>query len=115
MSVKAVELDNKMNGRAVQIRVTQGKEPRHFMAIFGGRLIIYSGGHASAFEAKQGEVDEELGKSYMLEVRDSGARGTKAIQVCIYIYMHTHTHTPIIYTYIHIYIFISNYPSLTYL
>ena len=80
-SLKTVELDNKMNGRAVQIRVIQGKEPRHFMTMFNGRMIIYSGGHASAFEIKQGEIDETLANSYMLEVRGNEAHNTRAIQV----------------------------------
>ncbi|XP_022245088.1 villin-1-like [Limulus polyphemus] len=39
-ALKTVELDEKLDGRAVQIRVVQGKEPPHFMAIFGGKMII---------------------------------------------------------------------------
>ncbi|MGH0157502.1 UNVERIFIED_CONTAM: hypothetical protein FKN15_041593 [Acipenser sinensis] len=40
---QAVNLDNKYNGEPVQVRVTMTKEPRHFLAIFKGKLIIYQG------------------------------------------------------------------------
>lgn len=82
-SLKTVELDDKMDGRAVQIRVTQGKEPPHFMAMFGNKITIYMGGHASAFESKQGETDQTLGTSYMLEVRGNQAHNMKVTQVSI--------------------------------
>lgn len=38
---QAVNVDNRYNGAPIQVRVTMGKEPRHFLAIFKGRLIIY--------------------------------------------------------------------------
>lgn len=38
---QAVNVDNKYNGAPVQVRVTMGKEPRHFLAMFKGKLIIY--------------------------------------------------------------------------
>ena len=37
----AVALDDKYNGAPVQVRVVMGKEPKHFMSIFKGNLIIY--------------------------------------------------------------------------
>lgn len=37
----AVELDRKYQDQPVQIRVTMGKEPKHFQAIFKGKMIIY--------------------------------------------------------------------------
>lgn len=77
----AVDLDNKLGGRAVQIRLIQGKEPEHFLAMFGGKLVIYSGGRASGFESQEGEKDEVLGDTYMLQVRGNAAHNTKAVQV----------------------------------
>ena len=56
----AVKLDNELGGRAVQVHVVQGKEPDHFLAIFGSKLVIYSGGRASSFEIQEGEKDEVL-------------------------------------------------------
>ncbi|KAM9229872.1 advillin [Dugong dugon] len=41
---QAVEMDRQFDGAPVQVRVTMGKEPRHFMAIFKGTLVIFEGG-----------------------------------------------------------------------
>lgn len=38
---QAVDLDQKYGGEPVQVRVTMGKEPRHFMAIFKGKMVIF--------------------------------------------------------------------------
>ncbi|KAM6977670.1 advillin [Aplochiton taeniatus] len=45
---QAVNVDNKFNGAPVQVRVIMGKEPRHFLAIFKGKLIIFEGGTGRA-------------------------------------------------------------------
>uniref|UniRef100_A0AAZ3PTQ5 HP domain-containing protein n=1 Tax=Oncorhynchus tshawytscha TaxID=74940 RepID=A0AAZ3PTQ5_ONCTS len=41
---QAVAMDNKYSGVPVQVRVVMGKEPRHFLAIFKGKLIIFESG-----------------------------------------------------------------------
>ncbi|TRY86603.1 hypothetical protein DNTS_018585 [Danionella cerebrum] len=41
---QAVALDQQFNGEPVQVRVSMGKEPRHFMSVFRGRLVIFEGG-----------------------------------------------------------------------
>lgn len=38
---QAVEVDQQLNGEPVQVRVTMGKEPRHFLAIFKDKLVIF--------------------------------------------------------------------------
>lgn len=38
---QAVEVDQQFGGAPVQVRVSMGKEPRHFMAMFKGKLVIY--------------------------------------------------------------------------
>jgi len=38
---QATEVDQQFDGAPVQVRVTMGKEPRHFMAIFKGKLVIF--------------------------------------------------------------------------
>lgn len=48
-ALQAMKLDNEVSGKAVQVRVTQGHEPRHFIKMFKGRMIIFTGGHASGF------------------------------------------------------------------
>ena len=60
-----------------QVRVVQGKEPNHFMAMFGGKLIIYSGGKAGWGQAQ----DEGPGDTYLLHVRGVSQYNTKAEQV----------------------------------
>ncbi|KAI4888023.1 hypothetical protein NFI96_034695, partial [Prochilodus magdalenae] len=55
---QAVNVDNKYNGAPVQVRVTMGKEPRHFLAIFQGKLIIYEG--CSGDEREMGKVIGEV-------------------------------------------------------
>jgi len=76
----AVQLDDKYGGAPVQVRVVQGKEPPHFMAIFGGKMIIYSGGKAG-WTQSQHSNDEGPGERYMLQVRGASALNTKAVQV----------------------------------
>jgi hypothetical protein len=49
-ALKTVELDNELDGAAVQVRVVQGKEPAHFLTIFSGKMIILRGGKASSFD-----------------------------------------------------------------
>lgn len=38
---QAHKLDNKYQGAPLQVRVVMGKEPRHFLAMFKGKFIIY--------------------------------------------------------------------------
>lgn len=49
-AMNAVRLDNELNGKAIQIRVVQGHEPRHFLKIFKGKMITFMGGKASGFK-----------------------------------------------------------------
>ncbi len=42
--MNAVRLDNELGGKAVQVRVIQGREPRHFIKMFGGKMVVFSGG-----------------------------------------------------------------------
>ena len=41
---QAVDLDQKYGGEPVQIRVPMGKESKHFMTIFKGRMVIFEVG-----------------------------------------------------------------------
>nr|XP_015209569.1 PREDICTED: villin-like protein [Lepisosteus oculatus]XP_015209570.1 PREDICTED: villin-like protein [Lepisosteus oculatus]XP_015209571.1 PREDICTED: villin-like protein [Lepisosteus oculatus]XP_015209572.1 PREDICTED: villin-like protein [Lepisosteus oculatus]XP_015209573.1 PREDICTED: villin-like protein [Lepisosteus oculatus] len=72
---QAVNMDNKYNGAAVQVRVTMGKEPRHFLAIFKGKLVIYEGGTSRA-----GVVKPEPG-ARLFQVRGTNEFNTKATEV----------------------------------
>ncbi|XP_043832480.1 villin-like protein [Dromiciops gliroides] len=43
-ALNAIELDHMYQEEPTQVRVTMGKEPRHFVAIFKGRLILFQNG-----------------------------------------------------------------------
>ncbi|XP_042328327.1 villin-1 isoform X2 [Sceloporus undulatus] len=45
---QAVILDQQYNDEPVQVRVTMGKEPAHLMAIFKGRMVVYTDGTSRA-------------------------------------------------------------------
>ncbi|XP_077159180.1 villin-like protein [Paroedura picta] len=71
----AVELDRKYGDEPVQVRVTMGKEPRHFLAIFKGNVIIYEGGTS---RAQKSEPEPAV---RLFQVRSSGEFNTKTIEV----------------------------------
>jgi len=47
-----VQKDDELAGAAVQVRIVQGKEPPHFLAIFKGKFTIFNGGYASSFDGE---------------------------------------------------------------
>ncbi|MEQ2191514.1 hypothetical protein XENOCAPTIV_029783, partial [Xenoophorus captivus] len=72
---QAVSLDQKYNDEPVQVRVTMGKEPRHFMAIFKGKIVIFEGG-----TSRSGCSDPEP-PVRLFQVRGSDQSNTKTIEV----------------------------------
>nr|XP_057916314.1 villin-1 [Doryrhamphus excisus] len=72
---QAVSVDNKYNGAPVQVRVVMGKEPRHFLAIFKGKLIIFEGG-----TGRPG-VANPVGGVRLFQVRGTSEVNTKATEV----------------------------------
>uniref|UniRef100_A0A8D3BQY6 Gelsolin-like domain-containing protein n=1 Tax=Scophthalmus maximus TaxID=52904 RepID=A0A8D3BQY6_SCOMX len=72
---QAVDLDQKYGGQPVQVRITMGKEPRHFMAIFKGKLVIFEGG-----TSRNGTSDPEP-PTRLFQVHGSDPSNTKAIEV----------------------------------
>ncbi|XP_041102738.1 villin-1-like isoform X1 [Polyodon spathula] len=72
---QAVNLDNKYNGEPVQVRVTMTKEPRHFLAIFKGKLIIFQGGTGRGGKASQDPAYR------LFQVRGTDEYNTKASEV----------------------------------
>lgn len=49
-ALHAKNLDDKMGGEPVQVRVVQNKEPPHFYAMFKGKMVVHAGGKASGFK-----------------------------------------------------------------
>ncbi|XP_037612881.1 villin-1 isoform X3 [Sebastes umbrosus] len=72
---QAVNIDNKYNGAPVQVRVVMGKEPRHFLAIFKGKLVIFEGG-----TGRPGVVIPD-GGARLFQVRGTNELNTKATEV----------------------------------
>uniref|UniRef100_A0A8C6XKN4 Villin like n=1 Tax=Naja naja TaxID=35670 RepID=A0A8C6XKN4_NAJNA len=74
-AINAVELDKKYGDEPVQVRVTMGKEPRHFLAIFKGNLIIYEGG------IHHGQKMEPEPAVQLFQVRGTDEFNTKTVEV----------------------------------
>ncbi|KAG8007915.1 Advillin [Nibea albiflora] len=72
---QAVDLDQKYGGAPVQVRVTMGKEPRHFMAVFKGKMVIFEGG-TSRKSSSEPEPPIRL-----FQVHGSDPSNTKAVEV----------------------------------
>uniref|UniRef100_G3N5W3 Gelsolin-like domain-containing protein n=1 Tax=Gasterosteus aculeatus aculeatus TaxID=481459 RepID=G3N5W3_GASAC len=72
---QAVDLDQKYGGEPVQVRITMGKEPRHFLAMFKGKMVIFEGG-----TSRKGSSDPEPPIRFF-QVHGSDPYNTKAIEV----------------------------------
>ncbi|CAL8294161.1 unnamed protein product [Lota lota] len=72
---QAVNVDNRFNGAPVQVRVVMGKEPRHFLAIFKGKLILFEGG-----TGRPG-VESPSADARLFQVRGTNEFNTKATEV----------------------------------
>ncbi|XP_029287630.1 advillin isoform X1 [Cottoperca gobio] len=72
---QAVDLDQKYGDEPVQVRITMGKEPRHFMAMFKGKMVIFEGG-----TSRKGSSDPEP-PIRLFQVHGSDASNSKAIEV----------------------------------
>uniref|UniRef100_A0A674BG66 Villin-like n=1 Tax=Salmo trutta TaxID=8032 RepID=A0A674BG66_SALTR len=71
---QAVAMDNKYSGVPVQVRVVMGKEPRHFLAIFKGKLIIFEV-RSSSFILKT------FLRARLFQVRGTHEMNTRATEV----------------------------------
>ncbi|KAL6086337.1 hypothetical protein STEG23_000135, partial [Scotinomys teguina] len=72
---QAVEVDQQFGGAPVQVRVSMGKEPRHFMAIFKGKLVIYEGGTSRKGDA---QPDPPV---RLFQIQGNDKSSTKAVEV----------------------------------
>uniref|UniRef100_A0A5F8GAA5 Advillin n=1 Tax=Monodelphis domestica TaxID=13616 RepID=A0A5F8GAA5_MONDO len=72
---QAVELDRQYGGAPVQVLVSMGKEPGHFMAIFQGKLVIFEGGTSRKASA---EPDPPV---RLFQIRGNDKSNTKAVEV----------------------------------
>ncbi|NXK24065.1 VILI protein, partial [Arenaria interpres] len=72
---QAVILDQKYNNEPVQVRVTMGKEPAHLMAIFKGKMVVYTGGTSRAGST------EPTPSTRLFQVHGTNEYNTKAFEV----------------------------------
>ncbi|EMP28977.1 Advillin [Chelonia mydas] len=72
---QAVEVDRQFNGEPVQVRVSMGKEPRHFLAIFKGKLVIFEGG-TSRKSSNEPEPPVRL-----FQIHGTAQSNTKAVEI----------------------------------
>ncbi|KAG4075921.1 hypothetical protein HA402_003747 [Bradysia odoriphaga] len=80
-AIHAVRLDNELNGSAIQVRVTQGHEPRHFLKIFKGKMVVFSGGHASGFKNIQDNDTYDVDGTRLFRIRGTLADDVRADQM----------------------------------
>ncbi|KAK9529182.1 hypothetical protein VZT92_013295 [Zoarces viviparus] len=72
---QAVDLDQKYGDEPVQVRLTMGKEPRHFLAMFKGKMVIFEGG-----TSRKGPSDPEP-PIRLFQVHGFDPSNTKAIEL----------------------------------
>jgi len=86
-AIHAARIDNEeLGGKAVQVRVVQGREPRHFIKMFGGSMVVFSGGKASGFNNvhDRDEYDEDGVRMFRVRCAsgETDARATQVEEKC---------------------------------
>ncbi|XP_046668333.1 gelsolin, cytoplasmic isoform X2 [Homalodisca vitripennis] len=80
-AIHALRLDNELGGKAVQVRVTQGHEPTHFLRLFKGNMIVFLGGKASGFRNLKDHDTYDVDGTRLFQVRGSCKDDLHAVQV----------------------------------
>ncbi|XP_043235467.1 gelsolin, cytoplasmic-like isoform X3 [Amphibalanus amphitrite] len=80
-ALQAVKMDDELGGKAVQVRISQGEEPRHFLMLFKGKMIVFMGGHASGFKNVHDHDTYDADGTRMFHVRGTCEADTRAVQV----------------------------------
>jgi gelsolin len=80
-AMHAVRLDNELGGVAVQVRVVEGFEPRHFLKIFKGKMVTFSGGRASGFKNVRDHDSYDVDGTRLFRIRGTCAEDVRATQV----------------------------------
>jgi len=80
-ALHAVKMDDDLGGAAVQVRLTQGKETPHFVAIFKGSLVVRSGGRAAGFKNSEEADTYDTDGVSLFQIKGTSATDTRAVQV----------------------------------
>lgn len=79
-ALHAVRLDNELNGKAIQIRVTENNEPKHFLHVFKGKLVVLMGGKASGFKNVNDKDTFDDDGTRLFRIRGTSEENVRAIQ-----------------------------------
>jgi gelsolin len=80
-AINAVKVDGELSGKAIQVRVVQGCEPRHFIKMFGGKMVVFMGGKASGFNNVHDHDTYDQDGTRMFRVRGTSSEDVRATQV----------------------------------
>lgn len=80
-AILAKEMDDKLNDAAVQVRVVQGKEPKHMRSLFHGKLVVHSGGGASGFKNSTERDSYDTDGVCLFHVKGTQPDNTYGVQV----------------------------------
>ncbi|CAM9327892.1 unnamed protein product, partial [Choristocarpus tenellus] len=80
-AILAKEMDDGLNGAATQVRVAQGKEPKHMRSLFGGRLVVHMGGEASGFNNSEEKNSYDVDGVSLYHVKGTQPDNTYGMQV----------------------------------
>lgn len=78
---QVVQLDSKLGGQALQIRVVEFKEPLHMLKIFKEKLIVFAGGHVKGYQSIHDHADYDARRLYMFQLHSDAKGNVKAIEV----------------------------------
>ena len=80
-AIHAVQLEDELGGKVVQVRVVQGQEPRHFLKMFGGQMVVLAGGKASGFKNVHENDTYDVDGTRLFRVRGTTPDDVRAVQV----------------------------------
>jgi hypothetical protein len=80
-AMQAKDLDDKMGGYPVQVRVVMNKEPPHFYKIFNHKFVVHAGGIGSGFKNVDQADEYDTDGVRLFHVRGTNEWNTRAIQV----------------------------------
>lgn len=80
-AIHATKLANELNGKAVQVRVVEGFEPRHLLKIFKGKVVVFSGGRASGFKNVRDHDTYDVDGTRLFRIRGTCAEDVRATQM----------------------------------
>ena len=61
--------------------MVQGKEPRHFVEMWQGRMVVHLGGVASGFSTLEQDDESDAASTRLYHIKSSASGATHAVQV----------------------------------